>query len=122
MPNPKKKILLKSKKKQARDWRKNQHFVGSDGIKTSHRMAWVGDPSKKKGNFGVFPTVAPKKGKESSKKESDWTSQSPKQAESKGEMINFKKRKKAEKFAAGSWKKGSAKRQAMKSYRKTKRK
>ena len=42
------------------------------------------------------------------------------QAVEAGEVYEFKKKKKAEKFAAGSWKKGKDKREAMKAYRKTK--
>ena len=34
-----------------------------------------------------------------------------------GELYEFKSRRKAERFAAGSWKKGKAKREAMKAYR-----
>jgi len=38
-----------------------------------------------------------------------------------GEVYEFKAKKRAERFAAGSWKKGKAKREAMKAYRKKKR-
>ena len=38
-----------------------------------------------------------------------------------GEVYEFKNKKRAEKFAAGSWKQGKAKREAMKEYRKSKR-
>ena len=40
-----------------------------------------------------------------------------KQALDAGEVYEFKSKKKAERFAAGSWKKGKAKREAMKAYR-----
>ncbi len=43
--------------------------------------------------------------------------QSFKEALSAGEVYEFKKKKRAEKFAAGSWKKGEAKKEAMKAYR-----
>ena len=39
------------------------------------------------------------------------------QALEAGEVYEFKSKKKAERFAAGSWKKGKAKREAMKAYR-----
>ena len=42
------------------------------------------------------------------------------EAHKQGEMYGFKKEKKADKFAHGSWKKGEAKREAMKTYRKNK--
>ena len=94
-----------------------------DGTQSTHVMAWVGDPTKKKnGDFGVFPTITPKPGKEKSSNPKDWTTQTPKQAAAKGEMINVKRRKKAEKLAAGSWKKGIDRREAMKDYRSSKKK
>ena len=37
-----------------------------------------------------------------------------------GEVYEFKSKKRAERFAAGSWKKGKAKREAMKAYRRKK--
>lgn len=77
----------------------------------------MGDKTKRRGEFGVYPTITPKKGKKGSTKASDWTTQTAKQAAAKGELIKVKRRKKAEKLAAGSWKKGKAKRQAMKAYR-----
>lgn len=85
-------------------------------------MAWVGDPSKKRGDFAVFPTIAPKKGKEKSSNPADWKEQSPKEAEERGEMIKVNSRRRAEKLAAGSWKKGQDKRDAMKDYRANKKK
>jgi hypothetical protein len=107
-----------SKKKRARNMRTSSYMEG--GKRVSHKMAWVGDPTKKKGKYGVFPTVTPKKGKESSTKKSDWTTQTPGEAHSKGEMIEFSRRNRAERFSAGSWKKGKEKREAMKTYRRSK--
>jgi len=54
------------------------------------------------------------KGNEKAKK------QSFKQALEAGEVYEFRSKRKAERFAAGSWKKGKAKREAMKAYRKNK--
>lgn len=110
-----------NKKKAIREMRTTAR-KNPDGTKSTHKMAWVGDPSKKRGNFGVFPTIAPKKGKENSSDPKDWEKQTPKQASSKGEMIKVKSRKKAKKLAAGSWKKGKEKREAMKVYRANKKK
>lgn len=109
----------KNKKKAIREMR-TTGMKNPDGSTESHRMAWVGDETKKRGNFGVFPTITPKKGKENSTDPKDWKTQSPKEATDKGEMIDVKSRRKAEKLAAGSWKKGQDKRDAMKSYRKDK--
>jgi hypothetical protein len=47
--------------------------------------------------------------------------QSFNEAKKAGELYEFKRRKKAEKFAAGSWKKGKDRKEAMKAYRAKKR-
>jgi len=86
----------------------------------THKMSYIGDISKKKGEFGVFPTIAPKLGKSKSTSPLDWVGQGPKEAEAKGEMIWVKSRRKAEKLAAGSWKKGIEKKEAMREYRASK--
>lgn len=113
-----KKIIV-NKKKAIRKMRTTAR-KNADGTESSHKMAWTGDPSKKRGDFGVFPTITPKKGKKSSTKASDWKKQTPKEAVAKGEMIKVKTRRKAKKLAAGSWKKGADKKEAMKAYRKRK--
>jgi len=105
-----------SKKSKIRSMRKSA-MKNADGTESSHRMGWSGDPTKKRGEFGVYPTITPKKGKESSTKSSDWKKQTPKEASEKGEMIKVKSRRKAKKLAAGSWKKGADKREAMRAYR-----
>jgi len=43
------------------------------------------------------------------------------QALEAGEVYEFRSKRRAERFAAGSWKKGKAKREAMKEYRKSNR-
>ena len=115
----KKKVV--NKKKAIREMRTSAR-KNSDGTTSSHKMAFVGDTSKRRGAFGVFPTITPKKGKKSSTKASDWKSQTPKEAAKKGEMIKVKSKRKAKKLAAGSWKKGAEKREAMKAYRSRKKK
>jgi hypothetical protein len=105
-----------NKKKAIRGMRTTSR-KNPDGSISTHKMAWVGDPTKKRGNFGVFPTITPKKGKETSSNYKDWKTQTAKEAASKGEMIKVKSRRKAEKLAAGSWKKGVDKKYAMKEYR-----
>jgi hypothetical protein len=60
----------------------------------------------------VFPTISP------TGKGGAYELQTPEQAYQRGEMFEFKKQRKADRFAFGSWKKGKEKREAMKSYRK----
>lgn len=88
-----------------------------DGSTESHKMGWVGDASKRRGNFAVFPTITPKPGKEKSSDPKDWTTQTAKEAADKGELVRVNSRRKAIKLAAGSWKKGQDRRDAMKAYR-----
>ena len=107
----------KNKKKRIRLMRGDSHRVNNEGFKESHRMGWTGDKNKRRGDFAVYPTIAPKKGKEKSTKYKDWKEQSPKEAEDRGELIKVKSRRKARKLAAGSWKKGRDKKDAMKAYR-----
>lgn len=107
-----------NKKKAIRDMRKGvTGRQNPDGSISTHEMAWVGDINEKRGNFGVYPTIAPKKGKEQSTKPEDWVEQSPEEAKSRGEMISVGSRRKAEKLAAGSWKQGQDRKEAMQDYR-----
>ena len=109
------------KKKAIRDMRKGVTGMDTpDGRRATHQMEWVGDPSKKRGDFHVYPSIAPNKGKEKSTNPKDWSTQNAKQADARGELIKVNTRKKAEKLAAGSWKKGVEKREAMKEYRQNK--
>ena len=107
------------KKKAIRDMRTTAR-KNPNGKVSSHKMVWYGDPTKKRGNFAVSPSIAPKKGKESSTKFKDWESQTKEQSKAKGELIKVRSRRKAMKLAAGSWKKGADKKEAMKAYRKRK--
>lgn len=72
---------------------------------STHLMAWDGDPTKKRGEFHVYPTIKPKAGKERSTNPKDWKSQTPMEAHSIGEDIKVRSRRRAEKLAGGSWKK-----------------
>lgn len=108
-----------NKKKAIRAMRQTS-MITPEGERASHKMAWIGDESKKRGKFGVFPTIAPKLGKEKSSNPSDWKTQTPKEAIAKGEMITVNRRRQAEKLAAGSWKKGMDRKVAMKDYRSNK--
>jgi len=109
---------LPNKKKAIRNMRIGQEMIEPDGKSASHKMMSVGDITKKrKGDFGVFPSIAPKVGKEKSKNPSDWKTQTPREAQKRGEMIDVNSRRKADKLSAGSWKKGIDKKDAMKDYR-----
>ena len=106
--------IKKNRKRHARSIRKGVGNKLQDGKVETHRMAW-GDTETKKGKkaYHVNPTINfDKKGKVKP--------QTYRQAVEAGEVYEFKNKKKAERFAAGSWKKGKAKREAMKSYRQTK--
>jgi len=92
-------------------------MVQPDGTRESHKMAYAGDVSKRRGKFEVFPTVAPKPGKERSTNPADWKQQGLSEARKKGEVVEVKSRRKAQKLSAGSWKKGKDKREAMRDYR-----
>ena len=84
---------------------------------TSGRNATVKMATYTGGKDGTRHFAAPTitfKGKEKAKH------QTFDQALEAGEVYEFKKQKKAERFAAGSWKKGKAKREAMSAYRKNK--
>lgn len=91
-----------------------------DGTISTHKMAWAGDPTKKRGKFYVAPTIAPKEGKEKSTSPSDWEKQTVREAVKKGEYVITRRRKLAQKLAAGSWKKGRDRREAMREYRRRK--
>jgi hypothetical protein len=95
-------------------------MVKPDGSRESHKMEYVGDTSKRRGEFGVYPSITPKPGKEKSTNPKDWTTQDARQANEKGELIKVKSRRRAEKLAAGSWKKGQDRKDAMKEYRRNK--
>ena len=109
-----------NKKKAIRDMRPVAK-KNPDGTTESHKMEWTGDPTKKRGNFAVYPSITPVKGKEKSSDPKDWKTQTAKEAASKGELIKVNSRRRAEKIAAGAWKKGEARREAMKEYRINKR-
>jgi hypothetical protein len=111
-----------SKKRKIRKMRTTAR-KNPNGSTSSHLMAHEGDMSKKrKGNFRVFPTVAPKEGKENSTDFHDWIVQDEFTAGKNDEVIHVNSKRKAEKLAGGSWKKGRDKKEAMKAYRKNKKK
>jgi len=115
-----------TKKKQLRNMRKGQSTTDSKGRTVTHKMGVAsGTVTNKRGKtktvHTVYPTATPKKKGSTSTKRSDWTTQTAREAYKKGETVDFKSKKRAERVAAGSWKKGPAKKAAMKEYRATKR-
>lgn len=116
-----------TKKQKIRSWRKGQSVKNKDGSTSTHRASYASaDVTNKRGKtkrvYTVYPTIAPKKGKENSTKPKDWKKQTAKEAYKRGETVDFKSKKRAARVAAGSWKKGAAKRSAMKSYRASRKK
>jgi len=81
-------------------------------------MEW-GTTNNKKYKYSVNPTIFPEEN-------GSWTDLEGKgasalnEAKKRGEEFGFKSAKRAEKFAAGSWKKGKDRKDAMKSYRDSK--
>jgi len=69
---------------------------------------------REKGPYHAWPTIT-FKGDEPAR------DQSFDEALDKGEVYEFKSKRRAEKFAAGSWKKGKDRKEAMRDYRKKKR-
>lgn len=115
---------MPSRRRRARKSREGLKRVSSSGMPSSHVMEWGKDPKNKK-RYEANPTIFPKS-KDASTDPKDWVDlkdkglEAYKEAEKRGEVYRFKKKKRAEKFAAGSWKKGKDRRDAMRSYRKSK--
>ena len=99
MPDP----IKKKRKKNLRNLERNK-----SGRNATVKMATYSGDSKRK-NYAA-PTIT-FKGKEKARP------QSFNEALKAGEVYEFKSKKRAERFAAGSWKKGKEKREAMKAYR-----
>jgi hypothetical protein len=124
MPNERKQPL--NKKKAIRNMRTTSsggqmYMVNPDGSRASHLMEYAKVPDKKGKKYAVYPSIAPKPGKENSRKPEDWTNQSGAQAEKRGEAVFVRREKRAQKLSAGSWKKGQDRKDAMKAYREDKR-
>ena len=108
--------IKRRRKKHARSIRPKtgEHVEGQpEGSQSTHLMAtYTGEGGK----HYVAPTITNKT------KSGKYEDQGFDQALSSGEVYEFKSKRRAEKFAAGSWKKGKDKREAMRTYRKNKRK
>lgn len=110
---------MPGKKKQIRNMRKGI-YKDDQGERASHKMSW-GSTDK---GYEVHPTFFPKK-KNPSKKAGDWKdlsgegkgNEAYQEAKKRKEVVEFKSKKRAERVAAGSWKKGKDKKEAMSEYR-----
>lgn len=96
------------RKRKARSIRKGKGVKKNpDGTVSTHRMStYTGEGGK----HYVAPTIAPDK-------TGTYNPQSFDQAFNKGEVFEFTREKRARKFAAGGWKKGKDRREAMKAFR-----
>ena len=111
-------IITTGRKKAVRSIRDPKNpMVNPDGSVSTHRMAYGEGPGGGRKNYVAFPTIFPNK-------DGSWTAPSGRkaldEAINRGEVFGFKREKRAEKFAAGSWKKGKDRRMAMKQYRQSK--
>ncbi len=91
------KPIKRGRKRKARKIRKGKGVrTNPDGTVSTHLMAtYTGEGGK----HYVAPTIAPDE-------KGIYKPQSFSQALAKGEVFEFKNKKRAEKFAQGSWKKG----------------
>lgn len=109
-------VIISKRKQAAREMRKTSR-QNADGGESTHVMEWGEGSGKYK--YQVNPTIFPEK-------DGSWKdlggqgNTAYNEAMKRGEVIGFKSKRRAEKFAAGSWKKGPARREAMKNYRKAK--
>lgn len=111
------------KKRKARKIRegKGVAYVSDDFSKVTQEPQYEGHhPSShlmmdnvrtaEKGKYSVWPSIAPGP-------LGEYHSQSFEQAKDNDELFKFRSKKRAERFAHGSWKKGKDKKEAMKAYK-----
>ena len=99
-----------NKKKKARSLREGKGVVqNDDGRESTHLMVSdvIDNPT---GEYHVWPSIY-------ADSKNNYSDQTEDQAKERGEYFTFKNKKRADKFAYGSWKKGKDKREAMKDYR-----
>ena len=111
--SPVKQTIKRKRKKHLQNLERNQSGRDATVKMGTDILDREGNP-RKEGPYHAWPTIT-FKGDELAR------DQSPKEAYEAGEMYEFKSKRRAERFAAGSWKKGKARREAMKAYRKKKR-
>jgi hypothetical protein len=106
------------KKRIIRDMRKTSR-KNPDGSRSTHVMEYGKNPnpSKRRKRYEVNPTIFPNK-------DGSWTDLGGKgmaayeEAKKRGEVVEFSSKKRAAKIAAGAWKKGKDRKEAMKAHRK----
>lgn len=119
--NPPKKdndgVITKNRIKAIRNMRSSAR-QNADGGKSTHVMEWGEGEGKYK--YQVNPTIFPEK-------DGSWKDLTGKgnaayiEARKRGEVVGFKSKRRAERVAAGSWKKGNERRESMKEFRRQKR-
>ena len=108
-------LITSNRAETARNIRSTQRS-NSDGTVSTHKMESGEGEGKYK--YQVNPTIFPEK-------DGSWKdlggnpdrNAAYKEAKKRGEVFGFKSERRAEKFAAGSWKEGKDKKEAMKNYR-----
>lgn len=106
-PTPSNTTIKRGRKKHLRNLERNK-----SGRNATVKMATYSGDTKRK-NYAA-PTIT-------FKNDEKEIPQTFNQALAAGEVYEFKSKRRAERFAAGSWKEGKAKREAMKAYRQKKR-
>ena len=101
------------RKRKARKIRKGKGVrPNPDGTVSTHLMStYSGENKKGKPVYYAVPSIAP------TGKGGKYEPQSFDQALERGEVFQFRSKRKADKFAHGSWKKGKDKRDSMKAFR-----
>ena len=110
-------VITSNRKKTAQSIRTTSR-QNPNGKQSTHVMEWGGGEGKGKNKYTVNPTIFPNKdGSWTDLTKSEDKMAAYKEAKKRGEVFGFRSAKKAEKFAAGSWKKGEDRKEAMKNYR-----
>ena len=110
-------LIVGNRKKAARSIR-STYRSNTDKTVSTHKMEW-GESGSGKRKYSANPTIFPNSN-------GTWTDLEGKgraavdEAKKRGEEFGFRSAKRAEKFAAGSWKKGKDRKDAMKNYRSAK--
>lgn len=113
-------IITTGRKKAAQAIRPTSR-QNEGGTVSTHVMEWGSTGGKGKSKYTANPTIFPEKdGTWKDLGQSEDRAAASKEAQKRGEVFGFRSAKKAEKFAAGSWKKGEARKDAMKNYRSAK--
>lgn len=113
-------IITTGRKKAAQAIRPTSR-QNEGGTVSTHVMEWGSTGGKGKSKYTANPTIFPEKdGTWKDLSQSEDRAAASKEAQKRGEVFGFRSAKKAEKFAAGSWKKGEARKDAMKNYRSAK--